>query len=117
MNAVLLLIFTLLSLSSLGAIIFGSDPYSASIYIRVLFFVTLFFSFLGVFSILGIYISRLFGSRPSFGVIFRRGFLFAAVSLFIILLETFSVLNAGNASAVFIIVVALELFAIYKTRK
>lgn len=114
MNVALFLIFTLFSLASFGAILWGSNPYSARLLIRILFFISLFFALMGIFSLLGIWISRLFASYLTFGIAFRRGFLLAALSMSLILLETFSALNAGNAFAAFLVVVGLEMFAIYK---
>lgn len=114
MNTALLFVFTLFSGISLGAIIWGADPNAASFFIRTLFFVTLFFSLMGLFSLFGIWISKLFKSPRSLGVIFRRGFLLSLLSVAIILLETFSALNMINALAILLVIVVIEMIAIYK---
>jgi len=114
MNTVLLLIFTIFSLVSFIVILWGADPYSANSLVRTLFFVTLFFSFVGAFSLLGLWVSRLFSKPLSFDTAFRRGFLLASLAISLVLLETFSVLNIGNAFAAFLIVVSMEMLAVYK---
>lgn len=114
MNTVLLLIFTLFSLISFVAILVGTDPYSANVFIRVLFFTTLFFLFVGVLSVAGIFISKLTGARSGTGVLFRRGAILGALIMSLILLETFSALNVISASAVFLLAVSFELLAVYK---
>ena len=114
MNTALLFIFTFFSLVSFGAILWGSDPYSAYSSIRALFFGSMFFSFVGIFTLFGIWGSKLLGRPLEFKAALRRGFLFSALAISIIILETFSVLNMGNVLAVFLIVVALEMVAIYK---
>ena len=114
MNAALLFIFTIFSLVSFGAILWGADPYSADLSVRTLFFASMFFSFVGIFTLFGIWGSKLFGRPLGFKAALRRGFLFSALAISIIILETFSVLNIGNVLAVFLVVVALEMIAIYK---
>jgi len=108
MNTALLLVFTLFSLFSFAAILFGANPYTSNFLIRILFFTTLFFSLMGIFSLAGAWISK------SFETSFRRGFLLAALFLAFVLLENFSVLNIGNAFAVFLLVVAVEMIVVYK---
>ncbi|MFY9457972.1 MAG: hypothetical protein WAP23_03565 [Candidatus Spechtbacterales bacterium] len=114
MNTAFLLIFTLFSLVSFTAILFGSDPYSAALPLRILFFTTLFFSFLGLFSLSSIGLSKLFGRSLAFGGAFRRGLLFSLLVSTLIMLETFSALNIVNAIAVFLVVVAVEAVAILR---
>lgn len=125
-NTVLLFIFTVFSLASFSAILVGTDPYSASLFIRTLFFITLFFSFIGLFSISGLTLLSFRGKfkRVKFsehaskgievGMIFRRSMLLAILASSLILLETFSVLNLGNALAMFILIVAVEMLVIYR---
>lgn len=114
MNTVFLLIFTFFSLASFIAILWGADPYSANLPVRVLFFATLFFTFIGLLSFLNIWISKLLSKPMVFGVAFRRGFLFSSLVISLVLLQTFSVLNIGNAIAVFLVIVAAEMIAVYK---
>jgi len=63
---------------------------------------------MGIFILIGVWISK------SMATAFRRGFLLAALALAIVLLENFSVLNLGNAFAVFLLIVAVEMIVIYK---
>jgi len=114
LNTVLLLVFTIFSLSSFIAIFVGSDPYSASLFIKVLFFLTLFFSLIGVFSILGVWVSRFGGRLSAFDVIFRRSMLLAVLALSLILLETFSALNIINTSATLLLIVSTELLFVHR---
>ena len=114
MNTALLLIFTIFSLVSFIAILWGADPYSASPLVRTLFFVTLFFSLMGLFSLLGIWISKLFKGPRSLGVIFRRGSLLSLLTVSIVLLETFSALNMINALSILLVIIVIEMIAIYK---
>jgi hypothetical protein len=108
MNTALILVFTLVSLISFIAILVGADPYTSNSFIRVLFFITLFFSLMGIFTLIGARVSK------SMITAFRRGFLLAALALSIVLLENFSVLNLGNAFAMFLLVVAIEMIATYR---
>ena len=68
----LLLVFTAFSLSSFVAILVGSDPYSTNTLVRVLFFITMLLSMVGVFSIFGILIARFRDAALEFDVVFRR---------------------------------------------
>lgn len=121
MNTLLLFIFTIFSLFSFSGILLGADPYTSGAMIKILFFVTLFFSAIGVFAMSGIWGSRLLATlRPAhgkplaFNVAFRRGLLLALMSVAIVALEAGSILNVGNAFAVFLLVVTLEMIAVYK---
>lgn len=112
MNVILLAIFTLFSAFSFGAILFGTDPFSANILIRILFFTSLSFLFIGAFSITGLWISKIWAKPLSMGTAFRRGFLLAMLMISLLLLETFSALNIINALAAFLIIVAIEFSAV-----
>lgn len=114
MNTAFLLIFTLFSLASFIAILWGADPYSANFPVRILFFVTLFFAFIGLFSFINIWVSRFVSKPMALGAAFRRGFLFSSLVISLILLQAFSALNIGNAIAVFLVVLAAEMIAVYK---
>ncbi|MBI1888405.1 MAG: hypothetical protein HYS15_00495 [Candidatus Spechtbacteria bacterium] len=52
MHATLLLLFTFFSGASFLGILFGANPYSSGVSIRILFFMTLFFSLAGILSML-----------------------------------------------------------------
>jgi hypothetical protein len=117
MYSALLFVFTLLSGISLGAILLGSDPDTSPFFIRLLFFVTLFFSLVGLFTLLNIWISKLVSRPMPFGTAFRRGSLLSLLSIALILLETFSALNILNALAILVVIVAVEIAAMYRSRK
>jgi len=117
MNTFLLLVFTIFSLFSFGAITYLSDPYFANIIIKTLFFVTMFFSLVGLFSLFGIWASRMFKrSKETIddSEVFRRGALIAGLCVMLVGLQTFSLLNIGNAFAVLLLVMGMEMAAVYK---
>lgn len=114
MNTVLLLMFTLFTLASFGGILWTADPYTSGPLVRSLFFVTLFFVAMGVFALGGMLGSRLIGKPLVFGVAFRRGLLLAMLTVAIVALEAGSILNITNAFAVFLLVVTMEMMAVYK---
>lgn len=112
MQVALLLIFTLFSLSSFFVILWSADPYTTTSMVRALFFITSFFSFLGVFVLLNMGVSRIFKSPLHFSAAFRRGALFAALAFGFVFLEKFSILNIGNSLAMTLLTVSLEMLAI-----
>lgn len=114
MNTVLLFVFTLFSLASFGGILWVADPYTSGPIVKTLFFITLFFLALGVFALGGIWGSRLLGKPLPFGSAFRKGLLLAMLAVAIVALEAGSILNVGNAFAVFLLVVTLEMMALYR---
>lgn len=114
MHAALLLIFTLFSLSSFLVILWTSDPYTTTAVVRALFFITLFFSFLGVFVLLNMGVLRLAKRPLPFVAAFRRGFLFATLAFGFVVLEHFTILNIGNAFAIFLLTISLEMFIIHQ---
>lgn len=121
MYAALLLTYTLFSISSFLGILLGADPYESGFLIRTLFFVTLFFSLVGIFALGGVWFSkrklRILPEHEKllvFGGAFRRGVLLASLAVSIIALETFSILNIGNAAAMFLLVVSVEVLAVYR---
>ena len=114
MHTALLLVFTIFSLASFGGILWGADPYSSNFFIRTLFFVTLFFALAGLFALLYRWISSLAQRPLSHEVAFRRGFLLATLSVSFVVLQALSLLNLGNAFAVFLVVVSVEMFTTYK---
>jgi hypothetical protein len=121
MNTVLLLLYTLFSVSSFFGILWGADPYESSFLIRMLFFVTLFFSLIGIFSLAGIWFSRKkrgileeHEKLSVFGIAFRRGILLAGLAVAMIALEAGSILNIGNALAIFLLVVSVEMLFAYR---
>jgi len=114
MNTILLLVFTLFSLLSFSGILWGADPYTSNALIKSLFFLTMFFSTMGVFALSGIWLSRVIKKPLAFDVAFRRGLLLAMLAVAIVALEGGSILNIGNAFAVFMLVVALEMVAVYR---
>lgn len=117
MYSALLFVFTLLSGISLGAILLGADPNTSPFFIGLLFFVTLFFSLVGLFTLLNIWISKALSRAMPFGTAFRRGSLLSLLSIALILLETFRALNILNAFAIFVVIVAVEMVAVYRNRK
>ena len=114
MNAAFLAIFTLFSAISFSAILFGADPYSASDKLVVLFFLTLFFSLAGLFSLAGMLVGKVARKSSEFAVSLRRGFLLATLVTSLVLIEKFFVLNIGNAAAIFMAIIAIEMIAVYK---
>jgi len=121
MNTALLLLYTLFSVSSFLGILWGADPYESSFLIRMLFFVTLFFSLVGIFSLAGIWFSRkkrdILGEHEklsALGIAFRRGILLAGLAVAMIALEAGSILNIGNALATFLLVVSVEMLFAYQ---
>lgn len=114
MHTALLLVFTIFSLASFVGILWGADPYSSNFFIRILFFVTLFFGLAGIFALLHRWISFLVRRPLSYEVAFRRGFLLAALSVSFVVLQALSLLNLGNAFAVFLVVISVEMFTIYR---
>lgn len=122
MHTALLLAFTIFSLASFVGILWGADPYSSNVFIRTLFFVTLFFALAGIFAHLYRWTSSLVHKvfRPAQGkpisheVAFRRGFLLSVLSISLVILQTLSLLNPGNAFAVFLLVISVEMFTIYR---
>ena len=117
MYSALLFVFTLLSGISLGAILLGADPNTSPFFIRLLFFVTLFSSLVGLFTLLNIWIPRALSRPMPFGTAFRRGVFLSLLSIALILLETFRALNIVNAFAIFVVIVAMEIAAMYRNRK
>jgi len=120
----LLLLYTLFSVSSFLGILWGADPYESSFLIRTLFFVTLLFSLIGIFALAGIWFSRKkqavlaeHEKLAAFGMAFRRGVLLSGLAVAIIVLEAGSILNIGNAAAIFLLVVSVEMLFVYKTEK
>lgn len=116
MHTALLLIFTTFSLASFLGILWGADPYSSNFFIRLLFFVTLFFALGGMFALLYRWISFLLHGPLSHEVAFRRGFLLSVLSVFFLALQALSLLNLGNAFAVFLVVVSVEMFTTYRCK-
>jgi len=114
MNSILLLVFTIFSLLSFGGILWGANPYESGALIKTLFFVTLFFSATGIFSLSSILISRVLKKSLAFDTAFRRSLLLAMLAVAIVALEAGSILNIGNAFALFMLVVALEMLAVYR---
>lgn len=114
MHAILLFIFTLFSVISFFGILFGANPYSSGASIRILFFMTLFFSLAGIFSMFHVLPSALWRKTVAFETAFRRGMLLSALGVGLAVFQTFSMLNIGNAFAAFLLVVSLEMLALYK---
>lgn len=114
MHTALIFVFTSFSLVSFLGVLWGADPYSSDLFIRVFFFVTLFFTLAGLFALLHLWISALTRRALSHEATFRRGFLLAALSVSFIALETISLLNLVNAFAIFLVVVAVEMTAVLR---
>jgi hypothetical protein len=114
MNEALVWIFTAFSFASFLGVLFGTDPNSAGVFIRTIFFLSLFFSLAGAFALFGILISKLKRAPILFETIFRRSILLAGLTTGVIVLEMFSSLNIWNAFAAFLLVVSLEMLAIHK---
>jgi hypothetical protein len=114
MNETLLWIFTVFSLASFLGILFGADPNSGGSFIRIIFFLALFLLLAGTFALLGIFVLKIKRTPLLFEAIFRRSILLAGLATSVIILETFSLLNVWNAFAVFLLVVSIEMLAIYK---
>lgn len=93
-----------------------ADPYASGPLIKSLFFVTLFFSAMGIFALGGIWGSRLIARPVTFGIAFRRGLLLAMLAVSIVALQAGAILNIGNAFAVFLLAVTLEMLALCKKR-
>ena len=117
MNIALLLIFTLSSLASFLAILFSSDPYHSQKAIIFLFFVTMFLSIMGVFSLTWILGSKIGSKKIEYAVSLRRAFLLSALVTSLVLLEKYFVLNIGNTSSLFLLIVGVEMIFIYKNNK
>jgi len=81
------------------------------------FFVTLFFTASGLFTLGGIFVSRLIGKPIALGSAFRKGLLLALLAVSLVALEAGAILNIGNAFAVFMLAVALEMLAISRGMK
>lgn len=116
-NTILLFVFTLFSLISFGGILWGADPYTSGALIKTLFFVTLFFAATGVFSLGGVWFSRLVKKALTLEAALRKGILLAMLFVAIVALEAGSILNIGNAFAVFMLVITLEMLAISRNIK
>ena len=115
MNSVLLLVFSVFSMLSFGGILWGADPYTSGAAIKILFFVTLFFTASGFFTSCWIFGSRLIGKPITLGSAFRKGLLLALLAVTLVALEAGAILNIGNAFAVFMLVAALEMLAIARS--
>lgn len=113
----LLLVFTAFSLSSFVAILVGSDPYSTNTLVRVLFFITMLLSMVGVFSIFGILVARFRGASLEFDVVFRRAIFLSGLVVTLVLLESASLLNIVNSFSIFLLVVGFEMFITRKSQK
>jgi hypothetical protein len=113
-NSVLLLVFTIFSLVSFGGVLWGADPYTTTTIVKSLFFVTLFLSVSGAFSLLNLWMAKLFRKPTSLDVCLRRGLLLGLLAVAIVSLETAGLLNFLNAFALLTLVVALEIVAIYR---
>ncbi|MBI1888658.1 MAG: hypothetical protein HYS15_01870, partial [Candidatus Spechtbacteria bacterium] len=50
----------------------------------------------------------------AFGTAFRRGMLLSTLGVGLAVFQTFSILNIGNAFAAFLLIVSLEMLAVYK---
>ena len=116
MHTALLLVFTIFSLASFLGILWGADPYSSNFFIRILFFGTLFFALGGIFALLHRWISSLVRRPLSHEVAFRRGFLLATLSVALVVLQALSLLNLGNAFAVFLVIISVEMFTTYRCK-
>lgn len=114
MNLVLLLIFTLFSLTSFLSILFGVDPFHSSYIIIFLFFITMFLSLMGIFSLAGILGSKLSSKKAEYIVSLRRAFLLSILVISLVLLEKYFVLNVGNTASLFLLIVGMEMVFVYK---
>ncbi len=117
MNSALLLVFTLFSLIAFSGILWGADPYTSGGLIKILFFITLFFTASGLFTFCGVFGSRLIGKPIALGSALRKGLLLALLAVTLVALEAGAILNIGNAFAVFMLAVALEMLAIARSMR
>lgn len=116
MNTLLLFIFTLFAGISFFGILFGADPYTSGALLKSLFFITLFFSAMGISTLFWLFGVSLFRGSLAFGSALRKGLLLALLITALVALEAGGILNIGNAFAVFLLVVTLEMMAMYRNR-
>lgn len=105
------IIATVLSLASLAAVVVLVDPYEESVFGLSIFFISVFLSFLGIFTIAGYYVRKWKSKRESISHVqhsFRQGILFSLILTSLLLLQVFKLFNWGTVLLVLGAGIAVE---------
>ena len=116
MDFIFLSVLTSFSVVPFLGLLFFSDPFLASGTVIFMFFSAMFLSLAGIFSICGAVIAKFGNKKAEYTVFLRRGIFLGLVVLSMVLLQKFLVLNLGNASALVMLVVGMEMMFAYQTK-
>lgn len=110
---------TLLALGIFLAIFFNSDPYTADIFTKTAFFVSLFLFFGGFLTFLGFYLRVYFSNREviydNFPVALRQALLVSFLLTGLLVLQSLRVLSLWDSIILTVVVILIELY--FRSRK